>query len=108
MAEAHRKRLAVTPAIRDLVARYPGRPGTPALRDLLDKGPAAFTRSQAERRFLAITRRAKLPGPAVNAHLGAFEVDFLWRDHRVAVEIDGYGFHSTRPTVAAIMRGTPS
>ncbi len=39
-------------------------------------------------------RRAGLPAPEVNPIFEAFEVDFLWRSHRVNVEVDGWSFHS--------------
>jgi very-short-patch-repair endonuclease len=32
----------------------------------------------------------------VNAHLHGYEVDFLWRQQRRVVEVDGYTFHSVR------------
>jgi very-short-patch-repair endonuclease len=32
----------------------------------------------------------------VNARILGHEVDFLWRDERLVVEVDGFQFHSTR------------
>jgi very-short-patch-repair endonuclease len=32
----------------------------------------------------------------VNVHIGPFEVDFLWRDRSLIVEVDGYRYHGTR------------
>jgi very-short-patch-repair endonuclease len=51
------------------------------------------TRSDLERDFLALCRRAKIPDPEVNVRVGPYTVDFLWRDERLAVETDGYGAH---------------
>jgi very-short-patch-repair endonuclease len=48
---------------------------------------------------LALVRKSNLPRPEVNAKLGPWEVDFLWRRERLAVEIDGYAFHSSRPAL---------
>lgn len=31
----------------------------------------------------------------MNATVGGFEVDFLWRDHGLVVEVDGFAFHSS-------------
>ncbi len=51
------------------------------------------TRSDLERAFLRICRRYRLPAPAVNARIGPYLVDFLWRDRMVVVETDGYRYH---------------
>jgi very-short-patch-repair endonuclease len=51
------------------------------------------TRSELEEIFLALCRKHRLPTPEVNVRVGPRELDFLWRDHRVAVETDGYKFH---------------
>jgi very-short-patch-repair endonuclease len=32
----------------------------------------------------------------VNAKLAGFEVDFVWPDQKLVVEVDGYRFHSSR------------
>ena len=32
----------------------------------------------------------------MNAPAGDWEADFLWREHRLVVETDGYAFHSSR------------
>ncbi len=54
------------------------------------------TRSDLERDFLRICRRHGLPAPEVNVRLGPYLVDFLWRDHRLLVETDGYRYHRGR------------
>jgi very-short-patch-repair endonuclease len=61
----------------------------------LARGPA-LTRSEAERRLLALVRAGGLPEPEVNVRLCGYEVDFLWREHRLVVEVDGFAFHGTR------------
>jgi very-short-patch-repair endonuclease len=83
--------------IRELLARTGRHLGRSALQDILDGyTTTTFTRSEAEERFLALIRRAGLPHPLVNTrHLG-YEIDFLWPEEDVAVEIDGFAFHSTR------------
>jgi very-short-patch-repair endonuclease len=93
-----RVRRLLTPAeVRSQIERHPRRSGVPALRELLDRGPA-ITRSEAERRMLALIREAELPRPQTNVRIGGYEVDFLWPAHRVIVEVDGYAAHSGRPT----------
>jgi very-short-patch-repair endonuclease len=56
----------------------------------------SLTRSEAERRLLALIRAAGLPAPRTNARIGPYEVDCLWPDQRLVVEVDGFAFHSTR------------
>jgi very-short-patch-repair endonuclease len=62
-----------------------------------DRGGAVdLTRSELERRFLRLCQGRRLPTPEVNARVGSFVVDFLWRDQRLIVETDGYRFHRGR------------
>jgi very-short-patch-repair endonuclease len=95
-AEAHAKHLVSESALLHLLDRHRGRPGTPKLRSLLEASAPALTRSDAEEHLLALIRRAGLSEPNVNAQLGPYEVDFLWREPRLIVEIDGFAFHSSR------------
>lgn len=55
-----------------------------------------LTRSEAERRFLELVRLAGLPRPAANVLVCGHEVDALWREQALVVEVDGYAFHSSR------------
>ncbi|MEZ5078469.1 MAG: type IV toxin-antitoxin system AbiEi family antitoxin domain-containing protein [Solirubrobacterales bacterium] len=55
--------------------------------------PSAPTRSELEDRFLGLCARHRLPRPEINARVGGWEVDFLWREQRLIVETDGYRFH---------------
>jgi very-short-patch-repair endonuclease len=97
VAEAERRRLASRSRLAALLARHTRRPGTRALRALVEaQERPAFTRSEAEQRLLRLVRKARLPAPDVNASLHGFEVDFLWRDAALVLEVDGYAFHSGR------------
>ena len=55
-------------------------------------------RSELEHRFLALCRRHRLPAPEVNAAVGGYVVDFLWRERHLIVETDGYRYHRGRAT----------
>jgi hypothetical protein len=62
---------------------------------------AGITRSELEDRFKGILLQAKLPRPEHNATLEldaatSIEVDCLWRETRLIVELDGHAFHATR------------
>jgi very-short-patch-repair endonuclease len=97
VARAERAGLVEADDFRSLVSRHEGRPGVPQLRAVLElQGGPAFTRSEAEARFLELVRRGGLPRPRVNERLGPYEIDFLWPAERLAVEVDGFGFHSSR------------
>jgi very-short-patch-repair endonuclease len=83
--------------VADALQRHRGRRGASVLRGLLAAASGnGLTRSEAERRMLALIRTAALPAPKVNARVGAFEVDFLWPDQKVIVEVDGYAFHASQ------------
>jgi len=69
----------------------------------------AWTRSEAEARFLALIRGAALDEPLVNFRLTApdhrhLEVDFYWPQHRLIVEIDGWETHRTQAAFEADRR----
>ena len=96
LAEAYARRLARRSDFVSLLARRSSRPGTRALRALLDDGAPALTRSEAEDRLLALIRAGELPQPESNIRIGRHEVDFLWREQRLVVEVDGFAFHSSR------------
>jgi len=55
----------------------------------------ARTKSELEIEGLALVNRFDLPPAEVNRHVLGYEVDLLWRDRRVVVELDSHGFHST-------------
>jgi very-short-patch-repair endonuclease len=97
IAEGIRRGLVRETQLRELLGRSGGKRGAVALRDAVsgECGPA-FTRSAAERMFLALVRSAGLPEPLVNAMVEGHEVDFLWPRHRLIVEIDGAAYHSDR------------
>jgi uncharacterized protein DUF559/transcriptional regulator with AbiEi antitoxin domain of type IV toxin-antitoxin system len=81
--------------LAELVARLPRHPGARRVKPLIEtpKGP---TRSKLEDAFVAFTERFGLPQPELNARVAGYEVDALFREQRVIVELDGYQFHGTR------------
>lgn len=94
---AFAKGLANEMQIEQAIARCPTRRGIRRLRKFLnqDGGPRR-TRSWAERRLLALIRQAGLPVPLTNRQLLGFQVDALWPEHRLVVEVDGERFHGGR------------
>ena len=94
VARAQREGTLKAGELETLLARYPGRPGTRALRRLLAlEGGPAFTRSEAEERFLALVRSGHLPVPRFNQRLAGYEVDAFWPAAKLVAEIDGRAWH---------------
>jgi very-short-patch-repair endonuclease len=99
------QRLGTLGHINELLRRAGRHAGCAPLQALVaDHTTSTFTRSEAEERFLALMRRSGLPRPLVNVRRHGFEIDFLWPDQGVAVEIDGFAFHSTRDRFEADRR----
>jgi very-short-patch-repair endonuclease len=55
-----------------------------------------MTRSEAERKLLALIHKAGLPRPRTNVKVCGHEVDLYWPEHRLVVEFDGWAYHRTR------------
>jgi len=95
--EAQIQRLVRASELRSALRRIGRRPGFAALRALLQSDlKPALTRSKAERRLLELLRAADIAPSAVNERIGRHEVDFLWRDQRLIVEVDGFAYHANR------------
>ncbi len=91
--------------IERTVERHPRHRGARMLRALVAAGDRpVLTRSEAEARFLALIRRARIRTPDVNVLVHGHEVDFLWRAERLVVEIDGFAFHASRRAFEADRR----
>ena len=92
--EALVQRLASRKQVEEAMRRAPGHRGIALLRPLVDdyEGPT-LTRRDGEERMLALCRSARLVRPEVNARVHGFEVDFAWREPRVAVEVDSGRWH---------------
>lgn len=88
-------------SVPDLLERYPGRRGSLVLLRLANRKtlPVGITRNDFEEAFLALIDRHDLPRPRMNAHVqlrGRFyEIDCLWTEQRVAIELDGGPAHKT-------------
>lgn len=102
LGQAEVDRLADFEALREVIARSRGRRGVRRLRMLVDElDPSTQrTRSELERRFLRLCRNFGLPAPEVNVTLDLGDIhlvpDFVWRQQRLIMELDGWRFHGTR------------
>ena len=88
--EARAKRLTTTEELHSLAD---GR--SKKLQAILIEAPG-FTRSKAERLLRALITKAGLPQPLTNREIEGRERDFVWPQHRLVVEFDGWTHHGTR------------
>jgi hypothetical protein len=95
---AERLELLDLAAVVAVCERSGGRRGTSRLLASLGRygEDPPETRSALEHRFVGFCRRAGLPTPAVNVQIAGLEVDCVWPDRRLVVELDGYAFHRGR------------
>ena len=100
VSEAEIRRLWDPLSLNDLLTRHPRRPGAAALRAVLATPGANITRSDLEDLFLRLLEAARLPRPEANVLIEVngvwIEVDCIWREQRLIVELDGHATHSTR------------
>lgn len=94
-ADARRAGLIHPAGLIDVVERFPFHPGARAIRAILADlhNP---TRSEFEDAFLVFCARHGLPTPLINTRVGGHEVDALFTEHGLIVELDGWEFHRDR------------
>ena len=81
--------------LRRAHARNSGRTGSPKAEQLL-KAAEGGARSEGERLLIRELRVQKIQGWVVNFRWGGYEIDIAFPGVMVAVEIDGWAFHSDR------------
>ncbi|MGK2954298.1 MAG: endonuclease domain-containing protein [Solirubrobacterales bacterium] len=93
--EADRLELLEDDDLVDCLERGRGRPGAAAFRShVLGRIPDLDrAKSLLEGLMLDACHREGVGPPEVNVVICGHEVDCVWRDRRVAVELDSYGFH---------------
>jgi len=83
----------------DVLARHPNHPGARRLDGAL-REEHPVTRSGLEDAMVALLRRAGISGFRTNWNVWAgeelMEVDFVWLDARVIVEVDSHRYHGSR------------
>jgi predicted transcriptional regulator of viral defense system len=105
LGEADRRGLLDMSAVERALRRTKGRHGQGHQRllaalDAHEQHGAVLARSELEERFLDLVLNAGLPRPRLNAPAAGCEVDALWPDHRVVVELDGWAHHKEREAAA--------
>jgi very-short-patch-repair endonuclease len=90
LREAQFQRRFDLDAIRELLTRRPSRILRALIEDLTP------TQTVLEDRLLTICDRHNLPQPKTQQPILGHRADFLWPDHRVVAETDGWQAHGTR------------
>ncbi len=80
---------------RGEVEAITGRRGAATVRKATATRPK-WTRSEAERALKRLIHDAGLPEPELNVRIGDCLVDAVWRDHRIALEVDSWAWHGHR------------
>jgi very-short-patch-repair endonuclease/predicted transcriptional regulator of viral defense system len=87
-------------AVQAVLARAGARAGTPLLRQVLETYEiGAPTNTELEAIFYGAVVAAGLPRPQRRMRMDFYpyqEVDFLWPERRLVVEVDGFAVHGTR------------
>lgn len=95
--EADRLKLLRLREVEQVCARGYGRRALKPIHQLWAAAKApAEGRSPLEQRFHDFCRDHRLPEPARNVHVLGHEVDALWPDAKLVVELDSWEFHSHR------------
>ena len=87
--EAQVQRLVTAAELTTLLTRYPGR----RTAQLMPERGA--TRSELEDRFVRFLKRHKLPLPEFNQTIAGHEVDAVYREQKLVIELDSRQFHTT-------------
>jgi len=82
--------------LAELLDRHPRHPTAKRLEPFLHPRESGPTRSEFEDAFIEFARRYGLPAPVTNTHLRGHEIDALFPNERVIVELDGAEFHLDR------------
>lgn len=77
--------------------RNKGRHGSPASRRLL-RAAEGGARSEAERLLVRLLKDAGIAGWKTNYPVSGYKVDVAFPDAKVAIEVDGWAFHSDSET----------
>jgi very-short-patch-repair endonuclease len=90
-------RILTLAQVDDVLARAGSHPGRARLARVV-RGHTRSTKTDSppEERMLTLIRAAGFPEPQLQVYVLGYRLDFLWPEHRLAVEVDAYGTHGSR------------
>ena len=94
--QAEQLRLTDRLWLGDLIERYPRKPGVPTLKAVVEEAQRGMNvvKSELEERFQAFVIHAGLPLPSTNVLIESYEVDCVWPEARLIVELDSRTHHA--------------
>jgi len=95
MRQAEQLRLTDRLWLGDLIERHPHKSGIPTLKAVVEEAQRGMNivKSELEERFQAFLINAGLSLPITNVLIEGFEVDCVWPEARLIVELDGRRVH---------------
>ena len=96
IAEGYARHVLTEAALHAELARCGAHPGRGNLEAALNLDLVALLRSDHERILYELIVEAGLPRPQTNVWVLDYELDMLWRDLGLVVEVDAYGTHGSR------------
>lgn len=97
------RRLYIGASLNQLVERYPGKPGTPAIKQILARliPGGDVSRSDTEALLFSAILDSLLPRPRFNVRIqlpdgSIYEPDAAWSSPKTIVELDTRSYHSQR------------
>ena len=98
---AERQGLFDLNALVEVLGRAKGKRGAATLKRVVARYEKSTQKSELERAFKQLLKAARdIPTPSFNAlvegETGTHEVDAVWEQQRLAVQLDGFEFHRTR------------
>lgn len=97
LSEARALKLIKDGDLEAALDRAGNRRGVARMRRLLRvENDSGYSQSRAERLMFKTLRAAGLPLPLRNRRVAGRRVDFVWLEHKLIVEVDGYQFHGHR------------
>jgi hypothetical protein len=94
ITESVRKRIFDLRAVKEALVRHERRPGVGKLKAALGAYlPREDRKSDLERAFDKAITGTDIPPPLKNVKIGIWEIDCLWPEQRLALELDGRPYH---------------
>jgi very-short-patch-repair endonuclease len=101
------RKIVTLEEIDDVLERAGGHRGAGRLKRVRQDRSGKGAASDGERKLLKLLKAAGVAPPQIGAHVEGWEADLYWPEHRLNVEVDAYGTHTTRSAFEKDRRRDP-